>query len=99
MIVGCYVTYREAKHHELHKMRAAFEDRHKEIEAMMKKDKADDDIKVEGFLEGELAEVSKALKLLDEEEHEDNDKYTEIVDGLKADFAAMKEKIDEFFKK
>ena len=35
MVAGCYVAYKEAKIHELHKMRAAFEDKKHSIENLM----------------------------------------------------------------
>lgn len=92
MIFGCYVTYKEARHHELHKMRAAFEDRHIAIEKMMS-DGSEKDDKVNGFLEGELCEINKSIKLLEEEGVEED-----LIDDIKKDLEVVNSKIKNLFK-
>ena len=94
MVVGCYSVYKETKHHELHKMRAAFEDRHAEIEQLMKNQAAKEDEVLLDIFKGELLEVEKAIEYLKEED-KDGDVIQEIEDDLKK----LKEKISSAFGK
>lgn len=63
MVVSCFFTYREAEVHELHKMRAAFEDKKHVLEDAYKNpsDRREE-------IKGEIAGLEEAIKLLKEEE-------------------------------
>ena len=61
MALGCYVTYKEAKHHELHKMRACFIDIEKHIEQLKHTKEAEDDPYTMEVFRGEIIGIEKAL--------------------------------------
>ena len=94
MVGGCYAVYKEAKHHELYKMRAAFEDRHAEIEKLMKSPASEEDEVVAEIFKGELLEVEKAIAYLKEE-----DKNGDVIQEIEDDLNKLKEKISSVFGK
>ena len=61
LIIACVITYRTAEVHELHKMRAAFED-HKHILEEFYASKENLEIK------GEIEGLDIAIEVVDEEE-------------------------------
>ena len=66
MVVGCYFTYKSAEAHELHKMRAAFEDKRKKINQIIKEHYHDNSFKIE-FYEGEIEEIDEMEDIIDEQ--------------------------------
>ena len=85
---GCYVAYKEAKVHELHKMRAAFENKKHEIEKIMETvESRGDDEEIE-ILKGEIFGFEKAGEILKEEGVEGD-----LIYEIKKDIEALKEKI------
>ena len=94
MVAGCYAAYKEAKIHELHKMRAAFEDKKRDIERLMNNEMVSSDGEVEEILKGEFLGLSKVLSML-HEEGADKD----LVDEIKKDLEELKEKIEGLFNK
>lgn len=91
---GCYVVYKETKHHELHKMRAAFEDKRHDIEKIIKLAQKSQDKEEEEIFKGELLGFEKAIEMLDVEDADD-----EVVDEIKKDIEELKEKIEKLFEK
>ena len=89
MAAGCYVTYKEAKIHELHKMRAAFEDKKHNIETMIAKD---DDKENKEILKGELLGFEKAVEML-----EKDDANNDLIEEIKKDVVELKKKIENIF--
>lgn len=71
LIIGCFVVYRSAEAHELHKMRAAFSDIKEHIEAVKaeyeKHQKENSDDFTNGEIEGELKELDEVIEIVDEE--------------------------------
>ena len=94
MALGCYVTYKEAKHHELHKMRACFIDIEKHIEQLKHTKNAEDDPHALEVFKGEILGIEKAIAEVNKEDA-DCDLIQEIEDDLKA----IKEKIGAVFEK
>lgn len=88
MVAGCYVVYKEAKLHELHKMRAAFEDKKRDIERLMNNEMVSSDGEVEEILKGEFLGLSKVLSMLHEEGADED-----LVDEIKKDIDELKKKI------
>ena len=66
MIVGCITVYKSAEAHELHKMRAAFEDKKVNINKFMKEHNNDPDFNMEYYY-GEIEELDELEALIDEE--------------------------------
>ncbi len=64
MIIGCYCTYRSAEVHELHKMRAAFENREHEVEEFIEKHTNEKDFN-KVFYEGEIEELEELKAAID----------------------------------
>ena len=93
MVVGCYVTYKEAKHHELHKMRACFTDIEKHIEQLKRTKNAEDDPSVTEVFRGEIIGIEKALAEINKE-----DADCDLVQEIKDDLAKVKEKLTGLFK-
>lgn len=87
--VGCYVTYKEAKHHELHKMRAAFEDKKHDIETLIAKE---GDKENKEILKGELLGFEKAVEMLKKD-----DVNNDLIDEIKNDVEELKKKIENIF--
>lgn len=65
-VIGCYCTYKTAEVHELHKMRAAFEDKKHDIEKLIADRKDDSDFK-DDYYQGELEEIDEVEAIIDEE--------------------------------
>jgi hypothetical protein len=94
MVVGCYVAYKEAKHHELHKLRADFigiEEKIKDLDdnALSKKDK---DLEAAELFKGEIIGIEKALGVI---AREDDD--CDLIQEIEDDLVKIKEKIAGFF--
>lgn len=66
VVIGCYCTYKTAEVHELHKMRAAFEDKKHDIEKLIADRKDDSDFK-DDYYQGELEEIDEVEAIIDEE--------------------------------
>ena len=94
MVLACYVTYKEAKHHELHKMRACFVDMRDKVTALKESDSVKDDKEAIEIFEGEILGLDRALELVKEEDA-DCDLIQEIEDDLKM----VKGKVASLFKK
>lgn len=62
LIVGAIVVYKTAEVHELHKMRAAFEDKRQYLEGIINQDSDSKDYHL-----GELHELEELEALIDEE--------------------------------
>ena len=93
IVLGCYVTYKEAKHHELHKVRAEFEDLYERHQEMLE-DVLQNDPELVEYFRGELVGISETLDLIKKEDAE-SDTIQEIENDLKK----LKEKIAGLFKK
>ena len=65
-VIGCYCTYKTAEVHELHKMRATFEDKKHDIEKLIADRKDDNDFK-DDYYQGELEEIDEVEAIIDEE--------------------------------
>ena len=69
IIAGCYVVYREAEVHELHKMRAGFENRKHQIEEhilLSTQGKTVEELETEEE-RGELEELDEVIEMIDKE--------------------------------
>ena len=93
MMLGCYVVYKEAKHHELHRLRAEFDALHEKHEEIITSATKTDPEMLDYF-KGELVGIDEALDIL-KKENADYDLIQEIEDDLKK----VKEKISGVFKK
>lgn len=67
MVVGCVVTYKTTKHHELHKVRAAFEDRMHVIDSIRRLHEQNHDSDVD-YLKGEKEGLKEAEEIINEED-------------------------------
>jgi len=67
-ILGCYFTYKTAEVHELHKMRAAFEDKRHDIEKLIADHKEDASFN-DDYYNGELEEIDELESIIDEHIH------------------------------
>jgi soluble cytochrome b562 len=92
MALGCYVTYKEAKHHELHKMRACFIDIEKHIEQLKHTKDAEDDPYTMEVFRGEIIGIEKALTEINKE-----DADCDLIQEIEDDLVKIKEKIAGFF--
>ncbi len=61
LIIGCICVYKSAEVHELHKIRAAFEDKKHEIEQIMNSD----DVYTVKLREAEINEINELEKIID----------------------------------
>lgn len=77
IIVACFVVYKSAEVHELHKMRAAFEDKRHDIEKLIKDRKNDSDFNND-YYQGELEELDEVEAIIDENIH--LLKYFDLID-------------------
>lgn len=93
MVAGCYVAYKEAKIHELHKMRAAFEDKKHSIENLMDTLEVKEDEEAERIFEGEILGFEKAVELLREEGADED-----LIDEIKKDIDTLKGKIKGLYR-
>ena len=66
IVVGCIVTYKTTKLHELHKIRAEFEDKMHVIDSIRRLHEQNHDSDVE-YLKGEEEGLKEAEKILDKE--------------------------------
>ena len=64
LVIGCYCTYRSAEVHELHRMRAAFENKKHEIERLVREYENEKDFN-KIFYEGEISELEELKKDID----------------------------------
>jgi hypothetical protein len=96
IIVGCYVTYKEAKHHELHKMRACFVDIEDKIKALKENTLTgkDKDPEASEVFEGESIGIEKALEVISRE-----DADCDLIQEIENDLEMIKEKVAGLFKK
>ena len=94
MVFGLYAMYKEAKHHELHKMRAGFEDRRAQIRDLMTSAAAKTDNELEEFFKGELRGIEETLETIDKE-----DADCDLIQEIEDDLAALKKKMTSLFKK
>ena len=83
------MAYKEAKHHELHKMRAAFEDKKHDIETLIAKE---GDKENKEILKGELLGFEKAVEML-----EKDDVNNDLIEEIKKDVDELKKKIENIF--
>ena len=93
MVIGCYVTYKEAKHHELHKMRACFTDIEKHIEQLKYTKNTEDDPSTMEVFNGEIIGIEKALAEINKE-----DADCDLIQEIKDDLTKVKEKLTGLFK-
>lgn len=94
MALGCYVTYKEAKHHELHKMRACFTDIEEHIRKLESLSRDENDPEAIEVFKGEVLGIEKAIAEVDREDA-DCDLIREIEDDLRK----IKEKLAGVFVK
>ena len=66
LIVSAIVVYKSAEVHELHKMRAAFEDKREDIRQLIIERKMDPNFNYD-YYQGELEEIDELEVLIDEE--------------------------------
>lgn len=66
LIVSAIVVYKSAEVHELHKMRAAFEDKREDIRQLIIERKMDPNFNYD-YYQGELEEIDELEALIDEE--------------------------------
>lgn len=66
LIAAAIVTYKTAEVHELHKMRAAFEDRRASIEELIKQKKNDENFNND-YYQGELEAIDEVEAIIKEE--------------------------------
>ena len=91
--LGCYVTYKEAKHHELHKMRACFSDIEKHIEQINNDVNAKNDPETLEIFKGEIIGIEKVIAEIDKE-----DADYDLIQEVENDIKKIKEKIEGLFK-
>ena len=94
MALGCYVTYKEAKHHELHKMRACFIDIEKHIEQLKRTKNAEDDPYALEVFRGEIIGIEKAIAEVNKE-----DADCDLIQEINEDLVKIKEKVASLFNK
>ena len=93
MVAGCYATFKETKHHELHKMRAAFEDRHKEIERLMNNADVMENFEQRDLYKGELKELEEEIRMIGKE-----DVDGEKIEAIENEIRKIREKIEDLFR-
>lgn len=67
LLVACFVTYKTAEVHELHKVRAAFDYKREDIEKLIEEHKKDKDFNID-YYHGELEELDELTEFIEEEE-------------------------------
>ncbi len=93
MVAGCYVAYKEARHHELHKLRAEFSDlRDKHMKAF--KTAEDNDPDIADYFKGEFVAIDEALDILKQE-----DADCDLIQEIENDIKKVKEKVTSLFNK
>ena len=93
IVLGCYVTYNETKHHELHKMRACFSDIEKHIEQIKNDKIAKDDPETYEIFKGEIFAIEKVIAEIDKE-----DANYDLIREVENDIKKIKEKIEGLFR-
>ena len=76
-IIACYYTFKTAEVHELHKMRATFENKKHDIEKLIAEHSDDIDFNND-YYQGELEEIDEAEAIIDENIH--LLKYFDLID-------------------
>lgn len=94
MALGCYVTYKEAKHHELHKMRACFTDIEEHIRKLESLSRDENDPKAIEVFKGEVLGIEKAIAEVDRE-----DADCDLIREIEDDVRKIKEKLAGVFVK
>lgn len=94
IVLGCYVTYKETKHHELHKMRACFSDIERHIKQINNDDNAKKDPETLEIFKGEIIGIEKVITEIDKE-----DANYDLIQEIEDDIEKVKEKIAGAFKK
>lgn len=94
MVLGCYVTYKEAKHHELHKMRACFTDIEKHIRKLESLSRDENDPEAIEVFKGEVLGIEKAIAEVDRE-----DADCDLIGEIEEDLRKIKEKLAGVFGK
>lgn len=94
MVVGCYVTYKEAKHHELHKLRACFIDIEEYIKKLETLPQAERDPETLEIFKGEIIGIEKVIAEIDKE-----DADCDLIREINEDLAKIKEKVASLFNK
>ena len=94
IILGCYITYKETKHHELHKVRACFENKRHKIEGLLEDAKKSKDEEVARVFMGELIGLKEALEMVKAEDGDED-----LIEEIETDIAEIKEKVANLFKK
>ena len=94
--LGCYVTYKESKHHELHKMRACFVDIEEKIKILKESasGKENGDPGAVEIFKGEIIGLEKALEVIRRE-----DADCDLIQEIEDDLVKIKEKVVGLFKK
>lgn len=94
MVAGCYVTYKEAKHHELHKLRACFIDIEEHIKKLETLSQAESDPETLEVFRGEILGIEKAIAEVNKE-----DAKCDLIQEINEDLAKIKEKVASVFEK
>ena len=92
ILSGCYVAYKEAKHHELHKIRAEFESLHDKHKKLIEDVKERDPELLERFT-GELIAIDEALDVIKNE-----DAGMDLIQEIEKDLEEIRGKIAKLFK-
>lgn len=69
IIAACAVVYKTAEVHELHKMRAAFEDKRRDIKRLIEEHKTDGNELLNAYYQGELEEIEEVESIINENIH------------------------------
>lgn len=92
VVLGCYVAYKETKIHELHKMRACFENKRQVLGNILDTTAEADDNKE--MLRGEIVALEDMIHTLEEEAvHED------VIESIKGDLDVLKRRVEHLFGK
>ena len=96
MALGCYVAYKEAKHHELHKLRAEFLGMEEMVKALKEKELENGNVDPEAdeIFKGEILCYEKVIRVLSDEGAD-----TDLIQEIENDLVKIKEKIAGLFKK
>ena len=92
-MLGCYVVYKEAKHHELYRLRAEFDALHEKHEEVIT-DAAKTDPEMLDYFKGELVGIDEALDILKKE-----DADCDLIQEIEDDLRKIKEKVAGVFGK
>ena len=93
MAAGCYVAYKEAKIHELHKLRATFENKVHEVQRLKDYVDPQEDDEELNIFKGEILGFEKAVYMLKEEGADED-----LIDEIKKDIDLLKGKIKGIYK-